>query len=525
MPVAMPIWSGPGRTDDFSRLLNERWDLFIIGGGITGSGIALDAASRGLRVALVDKGDFASGTSGKSSKLIHGGLRYLREMQFRTTLESSREKRILKSIAPHLIEDLPFIFPISPGFGQGLMTGTGLWIYDRMASNPGELRHHRMSADETSRALPRFDASKHRGAFVYHDAKADDCRLTLHVLKRAVTFGALALNYVAVEGFEQQGDTVVAARIRDAESGRTGSVAAKVFINAVGVWCDEVRAMHQNVETPLIRPSKGIHIVVPRSRLGHTTAVVIPSPEDRRIIFLIPWGEHTLIGTTDTLYSGRLESARAESADVAYLLGKVNHAFPAVGLTMSDIRSTYAGLRPLLHNTADHPSRASRDHLLVRSPSGVWTITGGKLTTYRRMAVEVVDSAIESFGLAGRPSETDRIDLFAAAPTDDPLNRAYGSEADEIRRQAREDPRLNAPLAEGLPNLLAESVYAVEKERAVHVSDILTRRVRAAVFAEHQGRSAAERVARLLESRMHWNPTREIDRFEEELRLYAPPGR
>lgn len=516
----MPEWSRAGRPADLDHLSEGRWDLLVIGGGITGAGVALDAASRGQRVVLVEKNDFASGTSSKSSKLIHGGLRYLKEFQFRTTFEASREKHRLKKLAPHLVQDLPFLFPILRHPAQGLLLGTGLWIYDLAAGLPQGMIHRKLDAAEMSRRLPGLRQDRYEGGFQYFDARADDCRLTLHVLKRAVSLGAVALNYTALDGFLYGREKIRGARVRDAVTGATFTLSARAIVNATGVWCDEIRHKDEPQAAPLVRPSKGVHLVVPRERIGNETAVVIPSPQDQRIIFLIPWERHTIIGTTDTDYTGDPLRPRVDDRDVQYLLALVNEALPDVNLTPADLCSTYAGLRPLLLSGDAHPSRASREHYFTCSTTGLYTITGGKLTTYRLMAKQVVDRILEDNGERVR-SQTERTDLFAAPPSEDPLVCAYGTEAEAVRRLLREDPSLDEPLAEGSPHRLAEAVYALQSERAVHLSDILSRRTRAILFADGQARAVADRLARRLLPYTGWDPAEEVARYEEELSLHA----
>lgn len=522
--VVMPDWSRAGRGADLERLLAGTWDVLVIGGGITGAGIALDAASRGLRVALVEKGDFASGTSSKSSKLVHGGLRYLREFQLHTTLEASREKSRLRRLAPHVVEDLPFLLPVPRRAAARPVLAAGLWLYDLAAGLPRGMVHRHLDAEGARRFCPTLDTGRISGAFLYHDAKADDCRLVLHVLKRAVTCGALALNYAAVESFERDGGRIAAARVRDVESGRAGAVTARSFVNATGVWCDEVRRQDDPRAVPLLRPSKGIHLVVPRSRLRCECALVLPSAEDRRAIFAIPWGERAIVGTTDTYYGGDLDRPRAEAGDVRYLLQLVSRHLPDAGLTEADVRSTFSGLRPLLLDArAEHPSRASREDRVEAAPSGLLTITGGKLTTYRRMAERIVNRLARRLGGSG-PCVTRRLDLFAAPRNDDPLAAAYGSEAARVRELAAADPRLRRPLVEGLPNLRAEALYALRHERAVHLADILARRTRAILYAEDQGRRQAEELARSLRPETGWDVADEVRRYEAELELHAPPS-
>ena len=483
-----PAWySGAvDRQGNLERLRRERFEVLIVGGGITGCGIALDAASRGLKTALVDKGDFSSGTSSKSSKLIHGGLRYLKQLQFKVTLEASREKALLKRLAPHLVEDLPFLLPLWSRATRALIS-PGLWIYDAAAGFPKGLIHKHLKAPEALEMLPTLRADGLEGAFVYYDARADDCRLVLHVAKKASDLGAVLANYVEVVEVTKGG-----VRTRDFE------IAADRVINATGVWCDQVRG-----GAPTVRPSKGVHLIVPARRLGLTCAAMLPSPADGRIIFLIPTDGQAIVGTTDTDYSGPLDRPRAETADVDYLLDRVNANLPGVALTRADVLSTYAGLRPLLLDGADVPSKASREHHLYEDPSGLITITGGKLTTYRRMAKQVVDR------LTRVRCRTRRIDLFATDATD-PLARAYGSEAGRIADRT--------PLAQG--HVWGEVDFAVDREMAQTLTDVLARRMRLVLYAGDRGASLAEPVARRMAARLGWDSreiVRQIDAFHRDL--------
>lgn len=491
------------RERSLARLRREKFDLLVVGGGITGCGIALDAASRGLRVALVDKGDFAGGTSSKSSKLIHGGLRYLRQLQFKVTLEASREKARLKKLAPHLIEDLPFLLPFWSR-GTRALVSSGLWIYDAAAGFPKGLVHRHLKPEEALRDLPCLRAEGLKGAYLYYDARADDCRLVLHVAKKASDLGAVLANYVEVVGFLRRGGRIAGVRTRDFD------VAADRVVNATGVWCDEVRTADEPSARQSVRPSKGVHLVVRARRLGLNCAAMLPSPADRRIVFLIPTGDRVIVGTTDTDYAGPLDRPRAEAADIDYLLGVVNLNLPSVRLTRADVLSTYAGLRPLLLDDADVPSKASREHHIFESPSGLITITGGKLTTYRLMAKQLVDRLVRT------RSRTRTIDLFATDARD-PLSRAYGSESAAVRDRA--------PLADDLPHVWGEVDYALEREMAVTLTDVLARRMRIVLYAEDQGRSLAPRVAERMARRLGWDRSevaRQVSSFERELAEQYP---
>jgi glycerol-3-phosphate dehydrogenase len=487
------------RRASLARLRTENFDLLVVGGGITGCGIALDAAARGLRTALIERGDFACGTSSRSSKLIHGGLRYLRNLQFKVTLEASREKSLLKRLAPHLVEDLPFVLPFWSRAARAALA-SGLWIYDAAAGFPKGLIHRHLDARQTREAIPGIRSEGLRGAYVYYDARADDCRLVLHVAKKASDLGAVLANYVEATGFLKENGRIVGVRTRDFD------IAASRVVNATGVWCDELRSADDPGEPRAVRPSKGVHLVVPARRLGLSGAVTLPAPEEGRVVFLIPWGDSAIVGTTDTDYTGPLDRPRAEPEDMAYLLERVNAFLPSVRLGAEDIRSTYAGLRPLLlDDGSSSPSRVPREHRIFESPSGLLSVTGGKLTTYRRMAKEVVDA------ITDRPCRTADIDLFASE-AQDPLARFYGSEASRIVDRA--------PLLDGLPHVWGEVDYALEREMALTLTDVLARRMRLALYAPDQGRSVAHVVAQRMGARLGWDGAevrRQVEAYEREL--------
>jgi len=491
------------RSENLGRLAHERFDLLVIGGGITGAGIALDAVSRGIKTALVERGDFAGGTSGKSSKLIHGGLRYLKQLQFKVTLESSREKNRLRRLAPHLIEDLAFLFPVRSGIAGRAALNTGLWLYDVAAGLPKGMIHRKISVDQALRLVPGLSASRLRAAYLYYDARSDDCRLVLHVLKKAAELGARVANYAEVERFED--DHTV--RIR--ADGRTLTAHAEVIVNATGVWCDSVLRRRNPKARPLIRPSKGVHLILAKERLPLETAAILPSPEDGRVVFLIPAEGRVIVGTTDTDYSGDIDHPRADAKDVDYLLGLLNRQFPDHHFTRKDVLSTYAGLRPLIHDGADSPSKVSRDHKIL--DEGILTVTGGKLTTYRLMARQVVDRVARRLRIKKR-SRTRQIPLYAAPHSEDPLVRHYGSEAEKIADRT--------PLIDGLPYALGELEYVVQHEMAVTLTDVLARRLRVVLYDSDQGRGVAEKVARRLSSFCGWDVRKELRAFERELEDY-----
>lgn len=365
------------------QLLDLAVDILVIGGGITGCGIALDAASRGLKVVLIEKNDLGSGTSSKSSRLIHGGLRYLKQFQFKTTFEASREKTLLKKLAPNLIEDIPFVLPYW-SLKNRFMFSAGLWIYDLMAGLPRGLIHKHLNREETFDLLPLLRQDI-KGSFKYYDAKTHDRYLVLTVAEKAQEFGAVIRTNTPMTGFIKHGGKIVGVTTNDSP------ILARHVINATGVWSDRTR----EPESPFgflpsrIKPSKGVHLMVSTDRLNIKAAAMLPTFDDR-IFFLVPQSTYTIIGTTDTKYDGDLDNVTAETEDIDYLLKCVNDNMPDIKLGMSDVIGTYAGLRPLI-NSPKSVFKSSRDHKIFEDSDGLISIVGGKLTTYRRMAKDVVN--------------------------------------------------------------------------------------------------------------------------------------
>ncbi|QXC62337.1 glycerol-3-phosphate dehydrogenase/oxidase [Aquihabitans sp. G128] len=513
-----PPMIGPGwfdREDALRRLADDPFDVLVVGGGITGVGVALDAASRGLRTALVERGDFASGTSSKSSKLAHGGLRYLQQGEIRLVYQALHERQRLRHNAPHLVKLLPFLLPVLTGKGSVIpkklsrALGISMWMYDLTGGARIGKLHERISAEETLAHMPTLPEDKLAASYLYYDATVDDARLTLTVARTAaIEFGAVAANGVSLVGIDKdakgqvQGATVLA----DGEEIR---VRCRAVVNAAGVWSDEVRHLDEGVDPDSIRPAKGIHITVPWGKVRNDVAVVVPVPQDKRSVFVVPWGDLTYIGTTDTDYDGPLDDPACTEEDVDYLL----RAMKFTGITRADVVGTWAGLRPLVKSkgsgkTAD----LSRRHKVNPSESGVVTITGGKLTTYREMAADTVDAVVEHLGSAidgvAKRSRTKKLRLRGAEGYDalaldaDPviahLANRYGGETATVLALADADPSLREPLVEGLPYIRAEAVYAVRYEMARSVDDVLSRRTRARLLARDASAAAAGDVADLI---------------------------
>jgi glycerol-3-phosphate dehydrogenase len=535
------------RDHALERLRNETFDVVVVGGGITGVGCALDAASRGLRTALVERDDFASGTSSKSSKLIHGGLRYLQQGDVRLVYEALAERQRLRRNAPHLVHLLPFLLPVFGGKGGVIpkklarALGSAMWMYDLTGGARIGKLHKRISADEAFAHMPTLKRDRLASSYLYYDAEADDARLTLTVARTAaLDFGAVMLNRARVTAIGAPGDHTWFAdqqmplRLLELEatladgSTTTLEVRTASVINAAGVWADEVRSLDEGVNPDTIRPAKGIHITVPWDKVRNDIAAVIPVPGDKRSVFVVPWGDFTFIGTTDTDYDGPVDDPQCTPEDVDYLLGAINGAV-VEPLGRDDVLGTWAGLRPLVKQTdSGRTADLSRRHQVVHSASGVVTVSGGKLTTYREMAADTVDHllahALTSPAVRNRVrrrSHTKRLRLrgaagyetqLAAAPTEGldadtmaHLANRYGGEAPVVIDLVRHDPSLGSPIIDGLPYLAAEVVHAVRNEMATTLDDVLSRRTRARLQLRDASADAAGAVADLMGAELGWD--------------------
>jgi glycerol-3-phosphate dehydrogenase len=499
------------------RLTSERFDVLVIGGGITGAGVALDAATRGLRVALVERHDFASGTSSKSSKLVHGGLRYLQQGDVRLVYQALHERQRLLRNAPHLVSVLPFLIPVMTKDGPvsvkiAKALRSALWGYDLTGGLRIGKRHRRLGADSARRLCPTLDPARLSSAFVYYDATADDARLTLAIARTAARHGAVVVNRCPVSALRHDaGGTVVGATV-DTGAGVV-DVTAEVVVSATGVWADTVRRLDHEHSVATITPAKGVHINVPWHLVGNDIAVIVSVPGDKRSLFLVPWGrrsdgsfEHCYIGTTDTPYDGSLDDPCTERADVEYILAAVNRALTTT-VTASDITAVWAGLRPLLAG-ADSTRTAdmSRHHQVRVDDSGLISVGGGKLTTYRRMASDTVDVAARRLGVRRR-SRTKRTPLIGAerSPSADArLHGRYGSEAAQIDALIALDPTMGRPLVPGLQYIRAEAVFAARAEMATTLDDVLLRRTRAHLHDRAACLAAADDVSVLLAAELGW---------------------
>jgi len=544
-----------------TREANLEWmaggvfDLLVIGGGITGAGIAWDASLRGFRTALVEKEDFAAGTSGKSSRLIHGGLRYLQNLDLNLVFEASHERDVLRRIAPRLVRPLPFLFPLYRGSGNSLQVlSVGMALYDLLSAFRNVARHRLVRASQVLQLEPIVNPDGLLGAARYWDCAADDARLTLMVILAAHRAGAVVANHVEVTEFLWDEGRVSGARLHDRLRGRELEARAHVVVNATGPWVDAIRRLDApggaGSAFKQLRLTKGIHLVVPRDRAWSEHAVVFSSPRDGRWLFLIPWGTLSIIGTTETDFAGDLDAVQADPDDVDYVLEAFARAFPEARLSEADVMSTYAGVRPLVDDSGRWAYRVSREHRVFESPSGLISIAGGKLTTFRVMARDVVDLAArrlaERFGITA-PSgcRTHRVGLangegapgharvdgrlvasrIAAQLDADVLAHlltAYGAGAERVLALVAEDAGLGERIVPGLPYLRAEVPYAVQHEMAMTLTDFLARRARVIQEDVDQGLSQARSVAELMAEHLGWSPAEtaaQVQAYEHQVAL------
>ena len=514
------------RTAELAEAAGAELDVLVVGMGATGAGVALDAASRGLRVAVLDKGDLASGTSSKSSKLVHGGLRYLENYEFALVREGVTERQLLLRLAPHLVRRMDFLYPVWPDTARRRLLGLGLTTYDVFAfaslgGRGGEVRRHeKVTAQEAIALAPALAESGLLHSYLYGDCATDDARLVLAIVQAARAFGALAVPYAEVTGLLTDGaGRVRGATVADRVGGHEVELTARHVVNATGVWVDRLQAFEEPGRPPVIQPSKGVHVVVSRERLPLLDAsVLLPSKQgDGRSMFAIPYGEQTILGTTDTPYHGALEDLSLTGADLDYVLAAGNDVFRR-GLTADDVLGAWVGVRPLIRDAeSTSVSDLSRRHTLVEGSGGLLTITGGKLTTYRRMAKDVVDRIAlrdgrkarcrtDEIALGGtRPWADLRDEVVAAAASlglderiADGLLRQTGEQAHAVLSLVAADPSLGDVLSPSAPHVAAEVVHAARNEGATTLEDVFSRRLRLSLRAKDAALPAAPRAARLL---------------------------
>jgi glycerol-3-phosphate dehydrogenase len=482
-----------------TKLSGEVFDVLVVGGGITGCGVARDAAMRGLRVALVERDDFASGTSGRSSRLVHGGIRYLENAQLHLVYEAIRERQILLRIAPHLVKPLAFTWPVYHGARVGrIKLSAGLLVYHLMAAGRSR-RHFTLNAAATLEREPSLREAGLTGGAVYYDAATDDARLTLANALAARDHGAVVVNHARVTSLLRDGKRAIGATvIRD---GAMEEVRAHVVVNATGVW---ENSFSSDERTRRLRGSKGVHISVARERIGNRDALTLISPIDGRVMFCLPAGRYSIIGTTDTWTSESPEEVRAHHADVEYLLRSANHYFPRAELAPADVVSAWAGIRPLASGAASTPGAISREHTVFTDSAGVIDVTGGKLTTYRSMAAEIVDCVQVALGGKRQRAATDLVELPG------------GDRSAEVAQLQRENVELATPLIPEQRCTGAHLVYGVREEMARTLADLLIRRTRIAFETRDHGCSAAPRAADIVAPLLGWSN----DEKSAQLRAY-----
>jgi len=529
--------------NEIARVDNARpdaeFDLLVIGGGITGAGIALDAASRGLRTILVERGDFAAGTSSRSSKLVHGGLRYLEQLSLGLMYESISERHLLTRLAPGLVRWRPFLLPSFRGKGRKWKANLGLWLYDHLARAPEELRHRRLARGEALQLAPGLRNDGLQGGARFYDCVTDDARLVLSIVLDAQARGARVHNYAAVEEVVREGGRAAGARLRDMLTGAAWEVRARQVVSATGPWTDgTLELAGEAADEKRILPAKGVHIVLPRGRLELGSVVMIPSARDRRSLFVIPWYEGILVGTTDTDYAAGPDAVRPEAEDVDYILAALDWAFPSARVSREDVVSSYAGVRPLVNAPGRSTTDVPREYRIFEGASGMLSVAGGKLTTYRRMARVVVDRVVRRLRREGRdrpvlPCWTHRISI--GSPPEDGFDAFRGVDLPEaVRAHLVADyglwsrqivsilevhPEWARPMADGLPYILAEAYFAAAREKARTLTDVLARRTRVALLARDQGRGCADEVSRILAQELAWSEEERARQLAEYLRV------
>ncbi|MBO9523037.1 MAG: glycerol-3-phosphate dehydrogenase/oxidase [Nocardioidaceae bacterium] len=529
---------GPdSRATALAAMAGTEVDVLVVGGGVVGAGVALDAITRGLSTALVEQRDYASGTSSRSSKLVHGGLRYLEMFDFGLVREALQERGLLLTrIAPHLVRPVPFLYPLHKTWERPYV-GAGLALYDGMAMvgkyDMGVPKHKHLFRRQVARMAPDLRTDHLTGAIRYYDCQVDDARLVMNIARTAAAYGAHVASRTKVTGFLREGERVVGAALRDLENDVDLEVRAKVVVNAAGVWTDEIQDLVGGRGALRVEASKGIHLVVPRDRIRSEAGFITKT--EKSVLFVIPWGRHWIIGTTDTPWNLDLAHPAASKADIDYVLGHVNTLLKDP-LDHEDVEGVYAGLRPLLRGEVEATSKISREHTVVAPVPGLVLIAGGKLTTYRVMAKDAIDVAARSLDGGVRESITDRVPLLGAHGFETRTNQRatlarasglhisridhllgrYGGMVDEVLALLTERPELAEPLIHADDYLVAEVVYAATHEGARHLDDVLTRRTRISIETFDRGVLAAPQVADLMAGALGWDQARveeEVDHY------------
>ncbi|QKW39226.1 glycerol-3-phosphate dehydrogenase [Actinomadura sp. NAK00032] len=532
---------GPAeRAAALDRMAREEFDVVVVGGGIVGAGAALDAATRGLSVAVVEARDFASGTSSRSSKLIHGGLRYLEQYNFDLVREALTERSLLlQQIAPHLVRPVPFLLPTTHRVWERAYLGAGVALYDALAVQMGSTRgvpHHRhLTRRGALRLAPSLRKDSFTGAIQYWDAQVDDARFVMTALRTAAQYGAQIASRTQCLGFLREGERVTGLRIRDLEGNTTSEVRAKQVVNATGVWTDDIQELVGGRGQIHVKASKGIHLVVPKDRIHSSTGIILRT--EKSVLFVIPWGRHWIIGTTDTAWDLDRAHPAASKADIDYVLDHVNSVL-STPLTHDDVEGVYAGLRPLLTGETEETSKLSREHVVAHPVPGLVLVAGGKYTTYRVMAKDAIDAV--AHGLDGKVAEscTDRIPLVGGdgfqamwnarhrlasrsglhVARIEHLLRRYGTLLDDLLGLIADKPDLAKPLTGADDYLRAEVVYAATHEGARHLNDVLARRTRISIETWDRGVGVAQEAADLLAPVLGWSKKqrdREIEYYRK----------
>jgi glycerol-3-phosphate dehydrogenase len=526
------------RTAALSAMRAGELDVLVIGGGVVGAGCALDAATRGLSVGLVEARDWASGTSSRSSKLIHGGLRYLEMLDFRLVREALKERGLLLDrLAPHLVRPVPFLYPLTGHVWERAYAGSGVALYDGMSLSSGHGRglppHRHLTRRHALRIAPSLRKEALVGAIQYYDAQVDDARFVATLVRSAAAYGAQVANRARVVGFLREGERVTGAIVRDELTGAEHPIRAAQVINATGVWTDDVQEMVGERGKFHVRASKGVHLVVPRDRIQSDSGIILRT--EKSVLFIIPWGRHWIIGTTDTAWQLDKDNPAATAADIDYVLAHVNRVLKTP-LGRADVEGVYAGLRPLLAGESDETSKLSREHLVAHAVPGLVVVAGGKYTTYRVMAKDAVDAAVHGLDRRVPASVTHNVPLLGAdgfpalwnsrgklaaaarlhVAWIEHLLRRYGTTAAEVLALVEREPELGRPLEGAGDYLRAEVVYAATHEGALDVEDVLTRRTRICFETFDRGVRAARPAAELLAAALGWD----AERIEAEVAGY-----
>ena len=537
MAVALSV---AGREAALTAMGEGTLDVLVVGGGVVGTGCALDAATRGLTVGLVEQRDWASGTSSRSSKLLHGGLRYLEMLDFGLVREALHERGlIMQRLAPHLTRPIPFLYPLTHAWWERPYVGTGVLIYDLFGleggASRGLPRHRHLTRTQARRVAPALRHDALVGAVQYYDGQVDDARHTMSLARSAATHGAHVASRTRVVGFLREGERVVGAVLHDLERDLEVEVRARQIVNATGVWTDDTQAMIGERGQVRVRASKGVHLLVPRDRIQSTTGMILRT--EKSVLFVIPWGRHWIIGTTDTPWDLDKAHPAASASDIDYLLEHVNRVLNPV-LSREDVEGVYAGLRPLLAGESDATSKLSREHLVAHVAPGLVVVAGGKYTTYRVMARDAIDAVAHALDLKVARCVTDRVPVVGAEGWHAIWNRRahlateagihvariehllhrYGTLVTEVLALVEQDPELGRPLTGAEDYLRAEVVYAARAEGALHLEDVMARRTHVSVETWDRGVGAADEAARLLGGELGWSDQQvanEVDHYRK----------